>query len=106
MAIKAKELAEKLGVSPATVSLLLNHKPGLSDKIRKELTDKVIGMGLGYMFSENPGDKKAAGQERLESIAFVIYKRGGELMEQTSFFPLILDGLEDTARKYGYRLMV
>ena len=49
MAIRAKELAEMLGVSQATISLVLNRKAGLSEKTRKELTDKICGMGLQYM---------------------------------------------------------
>lgn len=108
MAIKAKDLAEKLGVSRATVSLLLNNKSGLSDKTRKELTDKVNAMGLGYMFSDknNECESSTLTEPLNKSIAFVIYKRGGELMEQTPFFPLILDGLEATAKKHGYRLMI
>lgn len=109
MAMKGKELAEQLGVSRATVSLLLNNKPGLSKKTRQELTQKIMDMGLGYLFSsqddgmrhESPAEESA-----IEDIAFVIYKRGGELMEQTPFLPLIMDGLETTARKYGYRLTV
>ena len=33
MAIKSKELAKLLGVSTATMSLVLNHKPGISDEL-------------------------------------------------------------------------
>ena len=35
--MKAKDLAKKLGVSPATISLVLNNKPGISDSLRKTL---------------------------------------------------------------------
>jgi len=34
MALKAKDIAEILGVSTATVSLVLNNKTGVSDKRR------------------------------------------------------------------------
>ena len=112
MAIKAKELAEKLGVSQATISLVLNRKPGLSEKTRKELTDRINEMGLQYMFS---GAEEEDGQEETvvplevesstDSIGFIIYTRGGELMEQSPFFPLILNGLETTTKQWGYRLL-
>jgi len=113
VAIKAKELAEKLGVSQATISLVLNRKPGLSEKTRRELTERINEMGLQYMFSDAEGEE---GQEETsapleaeggtDSIGFIIYTRGGELMEQSPFFPLILNGLETTAKQRGYRLTV
>jgi Transcriptional regulators len=109
MAIKAKDLAQQLGVSQATISLLLNNKAGLSEKTRQELTQRVVDLGFGYMFAargEYSSDEPHGEENLTEDIAFVIYKRGGELMEQTPFLPLIMDGLEATARKYGYRLTV
>ncbi len=109
MVIKAKDLAEQLGVSRATISLLLNNKSGLSEKTRRELTQRINEMGLGYMFADRgdhaPGEPHSD-DNLTDDIAFVIYKRGGELMEQTPFLPLIMDGLDSSARKYGYRLTV
>lgn len=113
MAIRAKELAEMLGVSQATISLVLNRKAGLSEKTRKELTDKICGMGLQYMFAPPETGDEAGTAAKIqewegaaESIGFIIYTRGGELMEQSPFFPLILNGLESTAKQRGYRLLV
>ena len=48
MAITAKELAAKLGISEAAVSLALNEKPGVSRETRKrvlmqqKLTDMIL----------------------------------------------------------------
>ena len=35
MALRAKDIAEMLGVSTATVSLVLNNKPGVRNAVRK-----------------------------------------------------------------------
>lgn len=45
MAIKSKELAKLLGVSTATMSLVLNHKPGISDELRGSLLSRIQEMG-------------------------------------------------------------
>ena len=42
MAIKAKELAQKIGVSEATLSLVLNHKGGISKKTRDMVTERCV----------------------------------------------------------------
>ena len=52
MAIKSKELAKLLGVSTATMSLVLNHKPGISDELRGSLLSRIQELGYGYMIKE------------------------------------------------------
>ena len=47
--MKAKDLAKKLGVSPATISLVLNNKPGISDTLRKSLLRQIQDLGYGQM---------------------------------------------------------
>ena len=39
MALRAKDLAEMLGVSTAAVSLVLNNKPGVGEKRRQEILE-------------------------------------------------------------------
>ena len=41
MALRAKDIAEMLGVSTATVSLVLNNKPGVGEKRRQEIIQKI-----------------------------------------------------------------
>ena len=48
MALRAKDIAEMLGVSTATVSLVLNNKPGVGEKRRQERKE----MDCGYMLKE------------------------------------------------------
>ena len=41
MAISSKELAQKLNLSPAAVSMALNNKPGVSEKTRRKIFDYI-----------------------------------------------------------------
>lgn len=46
MKYKAKDIARELGVSPATISLVLNNKPGVGEEKRKEILQKIVELGL------------------------------------------------------------
>ena len=66
MALRAKDIAEMLGVSTATVSLVLNNKPGVGEKRRQEIIQKIKEMDCGYMLKEQriknvQGTSKAVG---------------------------------------------
>ena len=49
--MKVKELAEILDLSPATVSLVLNNRPGISEATRKKVKDAVIELGCEDMIN-------------------------------------------------------
>lgn len=104
MAMKSKDLAELLGVSTATMSLVLNNKAGISDELRASLLAKVRELGCGYMIKgENrPGEN----DPQLKKIAYVIYAGEEEREEEAAFFPPILEGVEREARSRGYQLLV
>ena len=50
MSISAKELAQKLNISAATVSMVLNRKPGISEKTRNLVLEAA--REYGYDFSK------------------------------------------------------
>lgn len=77
MALRAKDIAEMLGVSTATVSLVLNNKPGVGEKRRQEIIQKIKEMDCGYMLKE----------QRINngSIGFVVYKREGSIVDESPF---------------------
>ena len=60
--MKAKDLAKKLGGSPATISLVLNNKPGISDSLRHSLLKRIREMGCEDMLS--PAVPQAAAAPR------------------------------------------
>lgn len=97
MRITAKQLAEKAGVSQATVSLVLRGKPGVSDAVRAQILQLAREMGMQV-------------QERIpesnKNIQLVIYKRHGKVMADTPFFEQLTKGVVDEAHALGYHLSI
>ena len=104
--MKAKELAKLLGVSPATVSLVLNGKPGVSDGLRADLLDRVRELGYGDMIRGGGAPAAAAGEGGRQAIAFLSYLDYEEWDQAYAFFPGVLEGAEMEARDLGCNLVV
>lgn len=108
--IKSKDLAKILGVSTATVSLVINGKSGISESTRRKVEKRIIDLGYGEMLQKPYGKEQAlgghSGHPEGATIGFVLFQRSGELLEENSFFPLIMDGIESEARKSGFNLSV
>lgn len=98
MAISAKELARKLNLSPATVSMALNHKPGISDKTR----ELVLETAKKYGYQAVRKQETAPGG----SIQFVIYKNHGTVVGDTPFFSQVTEGITTACRNAGYELKI
>lgn len=98
MPITAKELARKLGLSAAAVSMALNNKPGVSESTR----EKVIRAAkeAGYEF----GKLRTKEDTPKGSIAFLLYRRHGAVVGDTPFFSSLTDGVENACRSAGYLL--
>lgn len=96
MALRAKDIAEMLGVSTATVSLVLNNKPGVGPERRQEIMQKIKELGCDYMLKEQLVNKGV--------IGFVVYKREGSIVGESPFFTYILEGINSRVSKYGYTL--
>lgn len=98
--ITAKEIAQKMGISQATVSLVINNKPGVCDTTRK----KVIHMMKenGYYPSILPINNKS----KKGNIRFVSYKRYSETLTGTAFFSELVEGIDREARNIGYNISV
>ena len=99
MSITAKELAKKLNLSPAAVSMALNHKPGVSTATRRLVFDTAEK--YGYDFSRISGKNSITG-----SIYFVIYKKHGAVVTDTPFFSQISEGISMECKKQDYNLKV
>lgn len=96
MALRAKDIAEMLGVSTATVSLVLNNKPGVGEKRRQEIIQKIKELDCGYMLKDQRVNKG--------SIGFVVYKREGSIIDESPFFTYILEGINNSISRHGYTL--
>ena len=101
--LKGKEIAQKLGISPATLSLIANNKPGISEETRKKVIEQLVERGYDYILSEDVISPKPR-EDTIKNIGFVIYRETGDLLENNSFFPLMMDGMEFAARAHGYGL--
>lgn len=97
MSITAKELAKKLNISAATVSMVLNHKPGISDETRTIVLNEAKKYGYDFSKLKQP----ATG-----IIYFIIYKKHGNVVGDTPFFSQVIEGLENECRRAGYRLQI
>lgn len=104
MAIKSKDLANMLGVSTATMSLVLNNKPGISSELRQSLLSRIRDLGYGYMI-KNTEDGSEGGQTG-KKIAYLIYSGERAEEEGFAFYPPVMEGVEREARRMGYQLMV
>ncbi|MDL2217740.1 LacI family DNA-binding transcriptional regulator [Christensenellaceae bacterium OttesenSCG-928-M15] len=97
--IKAKDIAERLGISAAAVSMALNGKSGVSEETRERVLAEAANSG--YVTPRATRAVPAA----TKTISFVIYVGVG-VAEQTSFSTFILQGVEAGAKHLGYRVVV
>ncbi len=102
MAVKAKELARILGISPASVSLVLNNKPGVSDATRNKVFSAIKELGYEDLLSESVDEKK--------TILFLVYRKNGTKMEDSPYFSQIfsgiIEGVEYQVKNCGFKLMI
>ncbi len=97
MSITAKELAAKLGLSTAAVSMALNNKPGVSRETRQLVLDTAEKEG--YDFSRISNKKQVSG-----SIYFVLYKKHGAIVTNTPFFSQLSDGISEGCKDTGNKM--
>ena len=93
MKANIKLISEKTGFSPATVSNALNHKKG----VNKDTADRIMDVAreLGYIT-----------EEEISKIKFVMYRRNGQILDDTPFFSLMIDGFEKACSEYGYEMVM
>lgn len=101
MAITAKELAKKLGLSESAISLALNHKPGVSTATRRRVL--AAAEEYGYDFSRITTQETS---ENHGTIYFVIYKKHGAVVADTPFFSQVSDGVDMECQKIPYYLSI
>ncbi len=97
--IKAKDLAQILGISPSTVSMVLNNRPGISEATRKLVFDKMNE--LSSTPSVYTGRPLAN-----DFIYFVIFKKHGKVVGDTPFFSQLIEGIEHSAKSCGFNLQI
>lgn len=99
MSISAKELAQKLNVSPATISMVLNHKPGISEETR----DRVLSAAKKYGYDLS---KYSYSLAETKNICFIIYKKNGQVVSDTPFFSDLTEGISNTCQTNSLSLNI
>ena len=97
-----RELAKKIGVSPATLSLVINNRPGISAETRVRVLAKIKELGLDSIVKTETSPAAAAADS---SICFVVYKRHGNILDQSPFFLYIMESVASCAHMHGYNLL-
>lgn len=99
MSISAKELAKNLNISAATVSMVLNNKPGISEKTRNMVIEAAKEYGYDFSKKGEPVGEKG-------SVQYVIYKKHGTVVGDTPFFSQVTEGIEQACKAEGYELLI
>ena len=98
MAITAKDIALKLGVSPSAVSLAMNGRPGISVETREKILAEAVRMGYTSV--------KKVPAESGRNIRYVIFLDEGSVVQETSFYSILLQGMESLSKTRGYNVLV
>ena len=76
--MKMKEIAEIAGVSPATVSLVLNNRPGVNEHTRAHVAKLLADYGYSVRNSESTLTKR--------NILYIRFRGSGHLFFQWMTF--------------------
>ena len=95
MSLNIKVIAEKAGVSTATVSRVLSDFPGVKEKTKKKVM-KIISE-LNY---EVNGIARSLRQKKTFKIGVIV----GNVLSQ--FYSVLAKSIEDVAIKYGYSVIL
>lgn len=99
-----RELAKIENVSPSTVSLVLNRKPGVKQATRDAVAKLLLENGYELKNPEKENETAASGESPLLLMKF----SGGKKMIETTddFFAKILEGIESEAQKNDCTLSI
>jgi DNA-binding LacI/PurR family transcriptional regulator len=93
-------IAERLGVSKASVSYALNGQPGVSEETRERVVAMAAELGWHPSFSA-----RALSRSRAEAIGMVL-RRDPTLLGTEPFYMRLLEGVEDVLSQAGQSLLL
>lgn len=93
MKVSIRDISAMTGYSPATVSNALNHKKG----VNKETSARIfqVAKEVGYI-----------NESSITKIKLVIFHKNGLIVEDTPFFPSLINGFEQECRLFGYEMVI
>jgi LacI family transcriptional regulator len=98
MSVTIRDIAKKLGLSPAAVSMVMNNRQGIGEETRINILSAARELGYER--------RKRLPHNRLESLSLVIYGKRGDIVSFTPFFAELTQGIEMQVRKNGWNLIV
>ncbi len=103
MAVTAKDLAKKLNLSEAAVSMALNHKPGVSTKTRQRVIQAAEEMGFDLTRWTEAARKPPV---RQGTVTLIIYKKHGAIVTDSPFFSQLTEGIQQGCKQADYSLNI
>lgn len=89
MKVNIRKISEKTGFSMSTVSNALNRKKGVNKNTAEIILKTAEDMGYRM-------------EEELTKIRFVIFRKNGMIIDESSFHPAVIEGVEHQAKLLGY----
>jgi len=102
MRLKSKDIAEILNISPSSVSLALNNKPGVSAETRDKVNSVIEEYYSNGRLKENEEAEKASSG----NIVFVIHKTYRGIIIPSQFFQNVTEIIQAKAIDAGYNLEI
>lgn len=99
MAITAKELANKIGLSETAISMALNNKPGVSTQTRQKVLK--LAEQCGYDFSKLKNKNNTSG-----TICVVSYKTHNAILSYSPIFEELYDGIKTESINHNYKVRI
>ncbi len=103
--VTIKDIAKKLNVSSATVSLALNNRPGVNEQTR----ENILSIAHELNYKGNIGEErtlKRKAQKNLGTLGFLVYKRYGKVITDSQFFAELISAVERAAREKNYTILL
>lgn len=94
-----KDIAKRLNISSATVSMALNDRSGISPETKKRVL--ALAEEMDYIKRVPRHTKNSSSM-----IGFVVYKKHGRVVADTQFFSELIQAIEHSARVLGYGVSI
>lgn len=101
--VTIKQVAAAAGVSPATVSYVLNKKRTISEETKRRVWGAINA--LDYV-PDLSARSLTAGSSKLIGVVVPQTEEGNRLMFENNFYSEILGSIELCARKRGYHVLI
>ena len=101
--VTIKEVAQKAGVSPATVSYILNNKKSISEDTKQRVWSVISELDFVPDLSAR---SLIAGSSKLIGVVVPQTEKGSRLMFENNFYSEILGSIEYRARLQGYHVLI